>query len=84
LTNTPEPTAERIRMIGTNSTNEEGENYIRYLYHKLDEHKLFSKVEALFNTITTTSNHSNEDLEKWNIILNKMDWQITNMMLHSE
>jgi hypothetical protein len=71
-------------MIGTNSTNEEGENYIRHLYNKLEEHKLFSKAEELYNTIITTTNHSNEDIEKWNQQLNKMDWQITNMMLHSE
>jgi hypothetical protein len=64
LINTPEPTIERVRMIGTNSTNEEGENYIRHLYNKIDEHKIFEKAELLFNKITT-ENHSKEDIENW-------------------
>jgi hypothetical protein len=41
----------KIRMAGTNSTNEEGENYIRNLHHSLQCHNVFQHVNKMYESI---------------------------------
>jgi hypothetical protein len=38
----------RIRLVGTNSTNKEGDRYVRHLYKSLLKDKVFERVRILF------------------------------------
>jgi glycosylphosphatidylinositol transamidase (GPIT) subunit GPI8 len=46
-----EPEIGRARIIGTNSTNLEGEKYIRELDKKFREHNIYEKTNNIYNEI---------------------------------
>jgi hypothetical protein len=69
------------RLIGTNSTNNEGEKYIRELDGFCIYHKLYGKVDLLLDVITTTDHYCKNDIIAE---LNKLDELLTRGMLASE
>jgi hypothetical protein len=43
----------KIRLVGSNSTNNEGEAYIRYIFKYLVYHNIFQKIEGLKELLKT-------------------------------
>jgi hypothetical protein len=72
----------RVRLVGTNSTNKEGTKYVRCLYNRLQEHKIFDQIEELLAKVSTTTT----DSDKVSIVrqLNQIDDEITRLMLLAE
>jgi hypothetical protein len=71
---------EKVRLVGTNSTNKEGARYIRKLYRHLLENNVFYKVEKLYNK----SKEQNADTEMIMTEINKLDEMITASMIRIE
>jgi hypothetical protein len=71
---------EKIRLIGTNSTNKEGAEYIKYLYKHLKQHNIFNRIQTLLDE---TYDEHNEP-ERIMMELNKIDKEITTTMLRAE
>jgi hypothetical protein len=69
------------RLIGTNSTNNEGEKYIRYLNEYCEYHNIYSKIQSLYDLAHNTTTY---DKENTLTLLNKIDTMITTAMLTSE
>jgi hypothetical protein len=69
------------RLIGTNSTNREGVKYINELNNYLEYHKIFQKIDCIYNEV-----HGDTVINKQEIgeAVNKLDMMITNGMLSSE
>jgi hypothetical protein len=77
----PIPTIEkRIRLVGTNSTNIEGDRYVRHLYNSLIKDNVFERVRILFEQ----SIQENPDIDLIMGELNELDELITIIMLKSE
>jgi hypothetical protein len=70
----------RIRLVGTNSTNVEGERYIRHLHNYLNKYDMFNKVARLEQHAKDNSKPNVEIMEK----LNKYDTIITDAMIKYE
>jgi hypothetical protein len=73
----------KVRMVGTNSTNEEGENYIRNLHHTIQCHNIFNQVNNMYESIKNkdlTTEEIQEIIHKLNII----DNIITELKLKNE
>jgi hypothetical protein len=73
---------EKVRLVGSNSTVKESENYITYLYDQFIHHRIFDKIHNLYNETLVEKN----DDEKADIMkkLNTLDKIITDAMLRSE
>jgi hypothetical protein len=69
------------RLIGTNSTNNEGRYYIRALDEFCNYHKLYTKVDRILNELNNTEYR---DIHEINAELNKIDNLLTQGMLVSE
>jgi hypothetical protein len=73
------------RLIGTNSTNNEGERYIRELNEFCEYHRINEKVDRLYQaTILGLQHRTLDDKEIIITALNKLDTLITQGMLASE
>jgi hypothetical protein len=70
----------KIRLIGTNSTNEEGKRYIKHLYQHLLNNNLFNKSEELLKRAKDGVHNRTQEIP----ILEKMDDLITKAMLKAE
>jgi hypothetical protein len=82
LDNKVEINLQRTRLIGTNSTNEEGERYIRYLYKLLNNHNVFKRAQQILEqSITCTSENEITEIKNK---LNNIDKIITESMLLAE
>jgi hypothetical protein len=80
-----DPPPPLIRMVGTTSTNAEGENFIRHLHYHLQRHKIYSKLETMYLQVTAEdTNLTDSQINEIMISLNKMDTIIADAMLHSE
>jgi hypothetical protein len=80
MTDITELRDKRKRIIGSNSTNKEGERYIRHLYRNLFNNGVFQKVEQILQDITN-NNYEQEDMIHQ---VNSLDSQITKLMLQAE
>jgi hypothetical protein len=73
------------RIVGTTSTNAEGQNYIRHIDAKFIRHNIYSKLDAMWLTLDSLGpNVSSHNIDQLMLSLNKMDTIITNTMLHAE
>jgi hypothetical protein len=63
LTDSTTLNEKRKRIIGSNSTNKEGERYIRYLYRMLNKKDIFQSVESILKTLTET-NYDSDTIDK--------------------
>jgi hypothetical protein len=72
----------RTRAVGTNSTNKEGDLYVKYINKFFEEHKIFEKVEVLF--IKSTLELNEEDKSNMIKQLDILDKIITTTMLRAE
>jgi hypothetical protein len=70
----------RIRLVGTNSTNEEGERYMCHLYKYLVSEDIFNKVETLYKAACERTMSADDTMTQ----LNKYDDIITTAMLKYE
>jgi hypothetical protein len=80
LTDTTMLREKRKRIIGSNSTNKEGERYIRCLYRMLNKKDIFQSVESILQKLTET----NYDSDTIMIQVNALDTIITELMLQAE
>jgi hypothetical protein len=80
LTDTTMLRKKRKRIIGANSTNKEGERYIRYLYRMLNKKDIFQSVESILKKLT----EPNYDSDTIMIQVNALDTIITELMLQAE
>jgi hypothetical protein len=80
ITDTTMVRDKRKRIIGSNSTNKEGERFIRHLYRTLTKHDIFTSVDSIQQQI----NENNYDLDTIMIQINALDTIITNLMLQAE
>jgi Reverse transcriptase (RNA-dependent DNA polymerase) len=71
----------KYRMIGGNSTNLEGEKYIKWLDNHFKYHRIYEKVENVFNSAMTKSYDEKEHVMEE---INKIDKIITEAMLCAE
>jgi hypothetical protein len=75
------PNSQRKKIIGTNSTNREGERYIKHLYRNLSKQNIFDEVEQL----KINSDYIKEDdKDAIMYLLNMIDEHITKLMLSAE
>jgi hypothetical protein len=65
----PDPMIIKTRQIGTNSTNREGEKYIRHINEQFDYHKIYEKVDNIYNS----TNNSSETIETRDKVINTLD-----------
>jgi hypothetical protein len=70
------PNSQRKRIIGTNSTNREGERYIRHLYRTLLKQNIFQEVEQLKDNINIVTD---EDKQAVMFLINRLDEHITKL-----
>jgi hypothetical protein len=72
----------RTRVVGTNSTNKEGDNYVRYINNFFEEHKIFEKTESLYKaSLLETYEHQRNILTKQLDIIDKL---VTSTMMRAE
>jgi hypothetical protein len=71
---------QRIRMVGTNSTNREGSKYITGIYSHLKNNNIFGRVELLMQQVKQSAITE----ETATAELNKLDETITKAMIRSE
>jgi hypothetical protein len=76
------PNSQRRRIIGSNSTNREGERYIKHLYRNLQRHNIFEEVQRIENSIKTQN--TEEDKEAIQYLSNLLDEHITKLMISAE
>jgi hypothetical protein len=74
------PSVIRTRVVGSNSTNAEGERYIRQLHNHLQSNNIFQKSESLLEQSRVDTIDINIAINQ----LNKIDKIITDGMLHAE
>jgi hypothetical protein len=72
----------KLRLVGTNSTNMEGERYIRHLHKTLTCHNIFKRLEDIATVDISQLNEEDKDalMNRINII----DKTITEQMLNAE
>jgi hypothetical protein len=58
---------DKFRLVGTNSTNAEGETYIRYLYKHLKNNNIFGKIQNLYDNIDTSQDHAEDIMLQINV-----------------
>jgi hypothetical protein len=82
FTNITEEYMRKTRQIGTNSTNREGIKYIRTLDQQLKNHRIYEKIENIYNEVFKKDNQLDESkiMEE----INKLDKIITKSMLYAE
>jgi hypothetical protein len=75
------PNSQRKRIIGTNSTNREGERYIKHLHRTLSKQNIFQEVKQLKDNINIIKE---EDKEAVMFLINRLDEHITKLMINAE
>jgi hypothetical protein len=70
----------QVRLVGTNSTNEEGERYVRHLHKYLTKIDIFNKVSTLYQSSIDNSSTKEEIMRQ----LNDYDNLLTVAMLTYE
>lgn len=73
-------TSNKIRLVGSNTSNKEGEAYIRYVYKYLLYHNIFQKTEVLKESVKYKTESSDSLIKK----INTIDILITEVRLKSE
>jgi hypothetical protein len=82
LHNDHSPNSQRRRIIGSNSTNREGERYIKHLYRNLRRHNIFDEAEKIEAAINTSNDE--EDKQAIGYLINLLDEHITKLMISAE
>jgi hypothetical protein len=52
MSRTRAPTDTMIRLVGTNSTNTEGTNYVQFIDHNFKQHKIYEKIDTILQSTT--------------------------------
>jgi Reverse transcriptase (RNA-dependent DNA polymerase) len=82
ITNKITVSTTQVRMVGSNSTNYEGTNYIKQLHEYFSYHRIYEKVDEIYNRIKNKKNDL--EIESITTELNKLDEKITEFMLSAE
>jgi Reverse transcriptase (RNA-dependent DNA polymerase) len=72
----------KLRLVGTNSTNMEGERYIRHLHKTLICHNIFQRLQTIADT--DISKLTEEDKDELMNRINVIDKTVTEQMLSAE
>jgi hypothetical protein len=73
------------RIVGTSSTNAEGEQYIRHINTNFQRHNIYNKLDHIQQSLDELGPYVlPQHIDTFMLSLNKMDLIITNTMIHAE